>query len=250
MTPNQLLFAHRYSEAAKAFQTLQIEHPEKNYHDGIGDAMLCLGRFSEAVSSYQKALEIQSGRQKGNMVYLNHIGTAMWLAGDKPGAMAAWHRAVSGILDGSSAYGDLAGGATQGLLLWYGAVTLSDRREHEYALKYFRYLQRRKTYSVVVWPRPVFMMVLGGQSFEEVLTDGIGSSDLEACMKIARTDLLKRRFLCQALFYGGCREREAGNNPACMSKMQACYQLENPIIELEWYLARNECGGNDALANT
>ena len=57
---------------------------------------------------------------------------------------------------------------------------------------------------------------------------------------MARTDLLKRRFLCQALFYGACREREAGDEPACMKKMEECFHLENPIIEVEWYLARGE----------
>jgi hypothetical protein len=178
---------------------------------------------------------------KEYLPYLNQIGTALWLSGNKPGAMAEWHNAVSGILDGISAYGDLAGGATQGLLLWYGAVTLNDPRECEYALKYFQHLKRKKTYGRVLWPRPVFEMVLGEKSFAEMLVDGIGSPDLETCVQIARTDLLKRRFLCQALFYGACRERGAGNETACMEKMQACFHLENPIIEVEWYLARGEC---------
>ena len=63
---------------------------------------------------------------------------------------------------------------------------------------------------------------------------------MDTCIKMARTDLLKRRSLCQALFYGACREREGGDNTACMDKMQECVRLENPIIEVEWYLARGE----------
>jgi len=247
MTPKELLFAHRYSEAAAAFQTLVVQHPEQNYYGGLGDALLCLGKFAEAVAAFRKANEIKGRKLKGSSPYLNQIGTAMWLAGDKMGAMAEWHSAVSGILDGSILYGDLAGGANQGLLLWYAAVTLKNSTDHGYALKYLDRLKRKKTYGADAWPQPVLMMVLGEQSFEEVLTDGIGSPNLETCLKTARTDLLKRRYLCQALFYGACREREAGNNPGCMSKMQACYQLENPIIELEWYLARNECQRNGAL---
>jgi len=250
MTPKELIFAHRYSEAAKAYQTLQLQHPEKNYHDALGEALLCLGRFSEAASSFKKALEIESGRVKEYLPYLNQIGAALWLSGNKSGAMVEWHKAVSGILDGSSAYGDLAGGATQGLLLWYGAVTLHDPQEREYALKYFQHLKRKKTYGRVLWPRPVFEMVLGEKSFAEILAEGIGSPDLGACIQMARSDLLKRRELCQALFYGACYEREAGNETECMSKMRACFQLENPIIEVEWYLARNECGANSASAGS
>jgi tetratricopeptide (TPR) repeat protein len=246
MTPNQLLSTHRYADAAEAFRSHLREHPEENYHDGLGEALLCLGHFAEAASSFKKALEIESSQTKGHLVFLNHIGTALWLAGDRAGAMAEWHRAVSGILDGSSVYGDMAGGATQGLLLWYGAVTLNNRQEQEYALKYFRYLQRKKTYGHILWPRPIFEMVLGEKSFEQMLVDGIGYADLEKCIQTARTDLLKRRFLCQALFYGACQEREAGDEAACMDKMRACFHLENPIIEVEWYLARGECSQKHA----
>jgi hypothetical protein len=241
MTPKQLLFAHQYYEAVEAYESHLRQHPEQNYYPGLGNALLCLSRFTEAVSALRKAHEIESSRTKGNPAFLNQIGTAMWLAGDKRGAIAEWHRAVSGILDGSSLYGDLAGGATQGLLLWYGAVSLKDRGEHEYALEYFRYLQHRETYGHVLWPRPIFEMVLGEKSFEDILMDGIGSPDLETCVEVARTDLLKRRFLCQALFYGACRERDGGDEPECMKRMQACFELENPIIEVEWYLARGEC---------
>jgi len=248
MTPKELLFAHSYSEAAEAYRIHLRQDPEQNYHGGLGDALLCLGRFSEAVEAFRTANEIESRNLKGDQPYLNEIGTAMWLAGERAGAMAEWHRAVSGIMDGSVRYGDLAGGATQGLLLWYGAVTLNNNREHEYALKYFRHLQRRKTYGEVLWPRPILEMVLGERSFEQILVDGIGSPDLQTCIQIARTDLLKRRFLCQALFYGACREREAGDAFACRSKMQACCQLENPIIEVEWYLARGECRESGASA--
>ena len=246
MTPKKLLFAQRYSEAAEAYRTHLLQHPEQNYHGGLGDALLCLGQFSDAVAAFRTACEIESRNLKGDMPYLIETGTALWLAGDRTGGMAEWHRAVSGVLDGSIQYGDLAGGATQGLLLWYAAVTIKDREEHEYAMNYFRRLRRRKTYGSPPWPRPIFEMVLGERSFEEMLKVGFGSPDLRTCIEMARTDLLKRRELCQALFYGACREREAGDAGACMKMMQACYHLENPVIEVEWYLARGECSENSA----
>jgi len=249
MTPKELLFAHRYSEAAQAYRSLIIKHPEDNYAGGLGRALLCLGHFAEAAASFRKSNEAENRELKGNLPYLEEIGTALWLAGDKVGGMAEWHRAVSGILDRSIRYGDLAGGATQGLLLWYGAVSINERTEHEYALQYMRHLKKRKTHGTLPWPRSIVLMVLGECSFEEILKDGVGSPDLESCINVARTDLLKRRQLCQALFYGACRERELGNKVACMKKMRICFQLENPIIEAEWYLARGECDKKRPTAN-
>jgi len=63
---------------------------------------------------------------------------------------------------------------------------------------------------------------------------------LSACLEKARRDLLSRRQLCQALFYSACQQRQAGNEKECIEKMRVCSQLENPIIECEWYLARGE----------
>jgi len=241
MTPKQLLFAHRYSEAAETYRLQMVRQPEKNYNDGLGRALLCLKRFSEAIPVFEKANEMASRRLKGNFPCLNEIGAAMWLAEKRVDAIAQWRGAVDAVLDETCLYGDAAGGATQGLLLWYGAVTQKNSMEREYALKYLEGVRRKNAYGVEIWPLPPVSMVLGAQPFEKTLTDGIGASDLEICIKMARTDLLKRRHLCQALFYGACREREAGNETACMDKMQACFHLENPIIEIEWYLARGEC---------
>ncbi len=97
MTPKELLCAHRYSEAAVAYQTHLLQHPEQNYHGGLGDALLGLGHFPEAVTSFKKAHEMELKRTKGHFAYLNEVGTAMWLAGNKSSAiwmeppfMATW----------------------------------------------------------------------------------------------------------------------------------------------------------------
>jgi tetratricopeptide (TPR) repeat protein len=126
MTPKELLFAHRYSEAVAAYQAQIHEYPDKNYYGSLGNAFLCLGRFTDATICFKKSFEIESKNLEGNWAFLNNIGTALWLGGDKTGAMAEWHRAVGAMIDESSLYGDLAGGAQPGLMLWYGAVTLGD----------------------------------------------------------------------------------------------------------------------------
>ena len=77
MTPKELLFAHRYPEAVEAYKSHLRQHPDQNYYPGLGDALLCAGRFAEAVSSFKKALEIESNRTKGHMAFLNQIGETL-----------------------------------------------------------------------------------------------------------------------------------------------------------------------------
>jgi tetratricopeptide (TPR) repeat protein len=242
MRPNDLLFAHRYAEAVLAHEKHMMDQPHENYHAGLGDALLGLKHFQKALSSFRRNDEIENSRLKGSFPSLGKAGAALWLMGQRREAMETWHHAVAGILDGTIKYGDLAGGGGQGLLLWYAAVTLHDADQLDYAVKYLHKLQKKKVYGQsVLWPRPVILMVLGERSFADVLNDGLGSPELSECLRRAGTDLLKRRRLCQALFYDACREREAGNEPACLLRMQVCSQLENPILEEEWYLARGEC---------
>lgn len=242
MRPKDLLFTHRYAEAVVAHEKHMIDHPQENYHDGLGDALLSLKHFQKALFSFRRNDEIENSRLKGPFPSLGKAGAALWLMGQRQGAIETWHRAVAGVLDGTIKYGDLAGGGSQGLLLWYAAVTLDDAGQRDYALEYLQKLRKRKVYGQsVLWPRPVILMVLGERSFAEVLNDGIGSPELSECLSRARADLLKRRRLCQALFYDACHEREIGNEPACLLRMQVCCQLENPILEVEWYLARGEC---------
>jgi tetratricopeptide (TPR) repeat protein len=240
MTPNELLNTHRYAEAVEAYRQEIRDQPDKNLYDGIGQAFLALRKFDEALESFRRNNEIQSGRLKGSFPSLNKAGAALWLMGKRGEALSEWHRATAGILDGSIRYGDLAGGGTQGLLLWYGAVTLKDGQERDHALEYLRNRAKRKAYAAICWPRPIVLMVLGEKSFTEVLETGCGSPVLSECLENAATDLLKRRQLCQSLFYAACQERQAGNEAECIKKMRLCSQLENPIIESEWYLARDE----------
>ena len=239
MKPKELLFAHRYTEAVEAYRQGMREQPDTNNYLSLGKALLALGNFDEALSAFRKANEME--HLKGSVPCINEAATAMWLAGKQREAMLEWHRAVAGIQDGSIKYGDPAGGGTQGLLLWYGAVTLKDNLERDYALEYLRSIIKRKVYApAICWPRPIISLILGNESFAEVLRIGNGSPVLSECLEKASKDLLKRRRLCQTLFYVACQERQAGNEAGCIEKMGLCSKLENPIIECEWYLARAE----------
>jgi tetratricopeptide (TPR) repeat protein len=239
MTPKELLFAHRYSEAVEAHRNHLLQHPDQNYYPGLGQALLSLKRYSEAFTAFTKANEIESLRVKKSQPYINYIATVLWLIGEKEKAMLEWHRAVAGVLDGTISYGDPAGGGTQGLLLWYAAITMKNAAERDYALEYLLTRVQRKALATC-WPRPIIQMIFEEISFADVLKIGSGSGNLDECLKNAKADLLKRRRLCQATFYAACQDRQAGNETECINKMRLCSHLENPILESEWYLACGE----------
>lgn len=239
MKPKELLFNHRYAEAIAAYKQQMMEGQNKNTYSALGAAQLSLKHYHEALLSYKRANELE--RLGGSIPHLSEIGVSLWLLNERAEAIQTWHKAVAGIIDGSIQYGDPAGGAAQGLLLWYGAVTLDDTAEREYALNYLRKLSKKTVHGkAILWPRPVVLMVLGENTLGEALEIAAGSIKMEEAMKKANTDLLTRRRLCQTIFYAACQDRRMENESECIDKMRLCSQLENPILECEWYLARGE----------
>jgi hypothetical protein len=59
-------------------------------------------------------------------------------------------------------------------------------------------------------------------------------------MRLVRKDVLKRRRLVNAMFYFATRSRDEGSEEECLARMRKCASIENPIVEVEWYLARGE----------
>jgi hypothetical protein len=132
----------------------------------------------------------------------------------------------------------MAGGVEQGLLLYYMETTVSDPDAASFALKYLQ--NRTKRSAIRLWPGPLARNYLDELSFEEVLAEATGRRNLAEAVSLAEKDLLSRRQLCEALFHDGVRYRAHGTEELCMARMRQCYALEDPLIELEWYLARYE----------
>lgn len=240
MTAQELLFAHRYEEAAARYEVEIRQHPDDlSWLASRADAALCLGRLEDALANYRRANDFESrGPLAGVQPYLKYIGTVLWLLGRHAEAMATYKAAVDGVLDGSIKYADSAGGVSQGLLLWYAAVTAADAATTRHALKYLR--NRAKRRAVTSWPGPLALFVLGQKAQEEALLATSGFADVESAINRAKGDLLRRRELVNALFYFAVRHRSEGREELCRAGMQQCASLENPIIEQEWYLARAE----------
>jgi tetratricopeptide (TPR) repeat protein len=233
----QLVLGHRYVEALAAYDARARAEPITDYIE-IADratALLCLGRHSEALDGFRRASELS---YKGSGAYLEEIGAVLWLLDRRVEAIQTFRQAAEGILKGSIHYADLAGGVSEGLLLWYAGITNKDGAATEFAVRYLSKLSRKR--RIKSWPGPLALFALGRTSFNRVLEDKWWTDDLSRIMTQAQVDLLKRRELVQALFYLATSKRLAGAEDECHSLMAQCSVLENPVLEVEWYLARAE----------
>jgi hypothetical protein len=237
----ELWQAHRHLEAiAECRRRLAVDPEDFAAVGTLSRALLAARAYQEALLAMErfgaderqcKVAPGQSGRQL-------EIACLHWLMGHQLTAIMLMRGAVHGILDDSIKYGDAAGGVEQGLLLYYMGLTANDPDSVPFAIKYLR--NRAKRAAIHVWPGPLARYCLGDLGFEEVLAAATGQRNLSDAINIARTDLLKRRQLVGALFHDGVKKREDGAEEQCMARMQECYALEDPLIELEWYLARHE----------
>jgi hypothetical protein len=158
--------------------------------------------------------------------------------GDHVLATKLMRELAEGILDRSINYGDLAGGVEQGLLLYYMGTTAHDADAASFALKYLR--NRANRSAIQSWPGPLARHYLGETSFEDVLAEATGQRDLSDAIRAAEKNFLSLRRLCDALFHDGINCRAQGAEQQCIARMRQCYALEDPLIELAWYLARYE----------
>src|SRR4051794_25034449 len=96
-------------------------------------------------------------------------------------------------------------------------VTAHDRDAVEFSLSYLRRLAKRST--IKYWPGPLVRYLLGQIGFEEVLLACSEQSTVSTAMVAARSDGLKRRETCVALFHDGVRRRAEGEENLCMGRM-------------------------------
>lgn len=228
------------SDFSSEHRDTQCSEPEYLAVASRSIRLLSEGKLGEALIGYERAQEL-CGHHIKTAGYLMRIGTIQWLLGRQMKAVATFRASVDGVLDGSIEFADLAGGVSQGLLLWYAGVTRRDEESETHALEYLRKLSKNAR-RMQCWPGPLALFVLGQKSETDALADLRNARNLGELVKLAENDLLLRRELCQALFYFGVRKRSEGNEGACQEMMVQCANLENPLIENEWYLARAEVG--------
>lgn len=250
MTVQELMWSHRYTEAVTDLRQHLAKNPEDRLAiEWMAQALRALGEYGESLLHFER---LSGFRRDDNVANILAPGTAAWqieiaclhwLLGDHAKAISLMHGLTAGILDGTIKYGDEAGGMSQGLLLYYMAVTANVSDEASFALDFLGDRVERITRIMGAlndgWRCRIARQYLGEISFEAVM-DAIEHPRHRIVADPATIELAKRRRLVVALFHNGIRSRALGDEKHCLARMRECYGLENPLIENEWYLARYE----------
>jgi len=240
MNPWEMILTRKYAEAAGSYGAELSKHPDDpGLLSSYAIAMRGLGRLVEALNAFRRANSLASARLNGEtQPYLEQIGSTLWLLGRHDEAIQTFTAAVDGIVQGSIKFADNAGGVSQGVLLWYAGLSAPDVKAKTHAIKYLAKLAKKA--RAKYWPGPLALLVLGLKTSEGVLEEICGTADLDECIRRAGGDLLTRRRLVKTLFYLAACERDKNDERKCHTLMAKCAGIENPVLEVEWYLARAE----------
>jgi tetratricopeptide (TPR) repeat protein len=250
MKTQDLMQSHKYDEViAESRQRLTANPEDKAAMGWMADALQAKGAYRETIEWLERLDSLRSEDKQFNTAVPGHPGSRAriaclhWLLGERARAILGMHGSASGILDRTIKYADAAGGMSQGLLLYYMAVTARIPAEASYALDYLR--NRVENLRKLVrehlsrsWPCPVAQYLLGDVAFESVLEEVERQPKLAVPDAAARIEIGRRNRLMLALFYDGVRSRVAGDETHCLSRMREAYLLENQ--SLAWFLARHE----------
>jgi hypothetical protein len=240
MSLHELLRAHRYADAIALSQRRITNDPDDWEAVGtLASALRATGAHDEALPLFERIGVHERRRVSGSPGRQNDISCLRWCMGDQRQGITFMRGLVSGVLDGSVQYGDQPGGVQQGLLLYYMGITAKDEEAAAFAIDYLRN-RTRNTLKIKYWPGPLARYYLGEVEFPDVLAAATGERGLTEAVSAARNNLMNRRRLCGALFHDGVWRRAQGAEELCLARMRACYALEDPLIELEWYLAPYE----------
>ena len=239
MKPRDLLTAHRYAEAILAYrERLQAEPEHWPSIAGLADALKANGSYAEALPLLERVDEYERAQLPGSAGRKIDMACLCWCLEDQDRAKQLIRAAVDGILNRSIEFADLAGGVTQGALLYFMGVTTHDDDATQFALSYLEKLRRKS--RIKYWPGPIALYLLGQLDTETLLIAACGQSNVEEATRSVENNILLRRQLCVALFYVGIRLRAQGMEVECLKWLQACIALQNPLVEPEWYLAKHE----------
>jgi lipoprotein NlpI len=245
MKLEELIKLGRYSEAIADLQQDLARNPEDLAAiEGMALALRAKGEYEKSLSFFNCLATQRASDERANVLapgsaaWRIDVACLYWLSEKRAKALELMHGLAAGILDGSIKYGDAAGGISQGLLLYYMAITSNLSEEISFALNYLR--DRVKRSVSQVWPAPVAQHYLGEISLDGVMEAVNRQPTLAGPLVAAKLELGRRRRLCVALFHGGVKYRSHGDEEHCLAHMRHCAAIENPLIEQEWYLARFE----------
>jgi tetratricopeptide (TPR) repeat protein len=247
--PRDLIDAGKYDEAIAGYRQLLANNPEDYAAvDGLARAFFGASRYRESIPLQWRMDKLERSEIPDHCGRGIQISCAHWCLGEQAEALRLMHAQCAGILNRSIGMApDGGGGSTMGVLLHYMAVTLGDASEIAYSIKYLENLNNKyeKRPFDTPYPSHLVRFVLGLISLLALFEGATGESDLIDAITVstAPNSLVKRRFLCAALFHAGVMRRKAGDELGAKEWFGRVFALDNPNFEEEWYLARFEVEG-------
>jgi hypothetical protein len=240
MKPWEMLSMRRFEDARRAYAEQLEKSPEDpDLLAAHSLSLLGLGRFEESLLGFRSANELASRRIRGaSQPYLEKVGGILWILRRRVESIDTFREGVDLISSRTVTFTDNAGGVDPGVLFWYASSSAADHRSHEHSVRYLSALAT--TFRHPEWPAPLALLVLGKSSLSDVLADLCGVSDPSDAVRSTRLDILKSRRLVRALFYGSVIERNHGRHAGFRHLLELCAKIENPVLEIEWYLAQSE----------
>jgi hypothetical protein len=235
----QLFREYRFAESVAAYRHQLRDAPDNWANiEGIAHSLMAVGEFAEAIPYLEKVDRYASGLHPGATGRQIELSVCHWMIGERTIARDLIRTLVIAVRDGRIYYTDAAGGVEQGLILCYMSVTSDARSDIDLAMNYLKKLARRSL--IRSWPGPAALFLLGGLTFGEMVKDATGFAGLVQAKAEAEKDVLKRRWLVDALFAAGTERRMAGDEAGCHFLMGECAGLTHPKVEYVWYLAQND----------
>ena len=242
MDASALFDAYRFAESVIAYEeqlTKGIGDPIVN-KSGLGKAFMAVGRYADAIPLLQEVGEYERQQVQGSAGRDRHILVCRWIIGDRSGALGMARVLVRGVPGKTVRFApDLAGGVSYGVLLYYVALSMPSQPELDISLSFLKG-RVDKAQKPTSWPMPVAQFLLGQITFPEMLAAGFDTTSLDRLKRTAAKDLLTRRELTNALFAMALHCRAIGDEAESLKWFSECAGLVNPLIELEWHLAKAE----------
>jgi len=246
-----LIKSGRYDEAAQQLER-HINaggiHVELGHFGNKSVAELAAGRMLEAERTLKESQVFAERQARGSNLLLK-LSELQWLNGHTEEAIESLRARIRGLQDGTVQFTDAAGGAKEGLILYYYGVRLDRDEVLDEASQWLNRVRKRRQLRLKVWPGPLVLWFFGELDDSAILSEGCETTSIEGAVTIARSNILIRRQLIEICFHQGVRAMREGDGLRCKDFFENAACLENPLVELEWYLARHEVDRLRRLSN-
>lgn len=214
----ELVIQKRFDEACKR---ADLDYEKTNDIFSLKNkvfALLNLNKYQETIDLCNFLIEARQGESESEFQLK---GVAYWMLNDTEKAVEIWKEGLN------SKFKDAAGGVEIPAMLFFAAVSTSNKGLEKEALKLLK--KRVKSKSVINWPGVIALYLLGRINEEKMFST------------IEDQTAIRARQLCQTNFYIAINKKACGEFDANKKYLyQAVSQAPSSFLNPEFYLAQNE----------